>query len=524
MPENLLYYLPSLLGTLFSLALTIHLCLLRPGKKWGWVVFFSALVTLWCLGDMVWVGVKDLTTAVTLNRLQYLPIALVPLVWLVMALNKSGSEVLAARLLPSLLLIPAITLYLAWQYQPETGNVLWRDYILPPAVEVARVVHGPWFWLFVSYNYSIILLGCLILFRHFAQSPHYRSQMVATTAAPVAAVLFNLSYLTGIWPLPQDPTPLGFALSFGVWNWVIHRRALLYYSPVARHRALDILDDAVFILSDSGQILDYNRAAEALFPGRRPTIGDDLQQLLPGIPLLQVDTTPVPFRLSDRFYQARLTRIQRANQPLSQLIAIVQDVTDLEVNHQLLVNSQQALETANRELDRIAHTDELTGLANRRNLFVRLDQKIAEARASGSLLMVLFIDIDHFKVINDEHGHAVGDRVLRAICSELADSCRADDIAARYGGEELVLAITRGNREQALAFTRQLQQRLRELTPHTGSERPLTLTASIGISVLEGSDHSGHDLLQRADQALYRAKKNGRDQLCMLHLGQFTTL
>src|SRR5690606_20489015 len=150
--------LPPLLGSLFSLMLTIHIWLLRPGRNWGWVAFFSALVTLWCLGDLVWVGIEERDTAVLVNRLQYLPISLVPAVWLVLALGKAGHELTARRLLPSLLLIPAVTLYLAWQFDPNTGNALWRNYLMPPQVPLGRVEYGPWFWVFTTYNYLLILL------------------------------------------------------------------------------------------------------------------------------------------------------------------------------------------------------------------------------------------------------------------------------------------------------------------------------------------------------------------------------
>lgn len=160
------------------------------------------------------------------------------------------------------------------------------------------------------------------------------------------------------------------------------------------------------------------------------------------------------------------------------------------------------LETANRELDRLSHTDPLTGLANRRS-FIRFASR--SALPSRALLM---LDVDHFKRINDTHGHDAGDAVLRAMAAILAETVAGDELAARWGGEEFILLI---DGAQASDRAEALRRRLADHAVDADGARIL-LTASIGLSPATPND-TLDERLAAADRALYRAKQSGRNRV-----------
>ncbi len=159
-----------------------------------------------------------------------------------------------------------------------------------------------------------------------------------------------------------------------------------------------------------------------------------------------------------------------------------------------------ALEAANRELDRLSHTDPLTGLANRRSFFQSANGRDIRTHA------LLMLDVDHFKRINDTHGHDAGDTVLRALASMLAETVRSGELVARWGGEEFILLLAdEGASERAEA----LRRTLADQAIHAGGAR-LHVTASIGLSP---AAYTGtlDERLTAADRALYRAKQQGRN-------------
>ncbi len=163
-----------------------------------------------------------------------------------------------------------------------------------------------------------------------------------------------------------------------------------------------------------------------------------------------------------------------------------------------------------RELRRQAATDELTTLHSRRSFFDIVQRRLREP-GSGERAQALFMmDLDHFKQINDRHGHQVGDRVLKHFGELLRRSLSTDDVAGRYGGEEFCAYIVRDDRAQIEALAEQLCTRVRHAPPIVG-DSPIALTVSSGIAHVAG-DEALDALLSTADRYVYLAKAAGRDQ------------
>jgi diguanylate cyclase (GGDEF)-like protein len=166
------------------------------------------------------------------------------------------------------------------------------------------------------------------------------------------------------------------------------------------------------------------------------------------------------------------------------------------------------------ELERLATTDPLTGLFNRRHLLVLAEAERARARRHGHDLAVMVIDADHFKEVNDRHGHEAGDAVLRFVAQELLHLVRAHDLAGRWGGEEFVLVLPHLDRESARAAAERFRQGLGGPPIALPAGDEIRITVSIGVAVAH-RDESFEDALRRADRALYVAKTGGRNRVEM---------
>ena len=168
-----------------------------------------------------------------------------------------------------------------------------------------------------------------------------------------------------------------------------------------------------------------------------------------------------------------------------------------------------------RTAERKAETDALTGLPNRRAFSNNLDRAITRSRAKDLPLTVAFCDIDHFKRINDTHGHATGDRVLKYVAGMLSAVADGDCHVARHGGEEFVMLFRDKSSDKALAIVEGVREALSQkklIAIDTGL--PIgSVTFSAGLAMLQ-SDVTASDLLHTADLALYRAKHGGRNQVC----------
>ena len=182
-----------------------------------------------------------------------------------------------------------------------------------------------------------------------------------------------------------------------------------------------------------------------------------------------------------------------------------------------VIRRAQALETTradNRRLEALATTDPLTRVLNRRALIDRLTSEVDRARRYDSSLALLLFDIDHFKQINDTAGHLAGDSVLRQLGALLEDAVRKVDIVARYGGEEFIAILPETSAEGAVIFAERLRERISTHSFDIGAGRIVRLTVSIGIATFPSSGvASTEDLIARADEALYRAKAGGRNQV-----------
>ncbi|MBI3811820.1 MAG: diguanylate cyclase [Nitrospirae bacterium] len=198
---------------------------------------------------------------------------------------------------------------------------------------------------------------------------------------------------------------------------------------------------------------------------------------------------------------------------------LVKPVHPVELNARVramlrLKDLQDKLKVRVRQLERLSIVDELTGLYNKKYLIEFLRREINRSKRFGFMLSCIMMDVDHFKKINDSHGHLRGDRVLKELGKLVGDALRSYDFAARYGGDEFTVVLPQQNNPDG---AKDLADRIRKtIENHTfskvASNRPLRITVSMGIATLIPENNHDYEVpLERADTALYKAKSLGRN-------------
>ena len=167
-----------------------------------------------------------------------------------------------------------------------------------------------------------------------------------------------------------------------------------------------------------------------------------------------------------------------------------------------------------RQMERMATTDGLTGIFNRRTFNERLNEAIARAQRTGQKLSLIMCDVDHFKKVNDTYGHDAGDEVIKRVAKLLKESARETDSVARYGGEEFCVIMEVTDGPGAVVMAERLRESIKQQV-FTANGVKFGVTQSFGVAVYPTDAENAHDLLVSADKALYHSKQNGRDRVAL---------
>jgi diguanylate cyclase (GGDEF)-like protein len=224
-----------------------------------------------------------------------------------------------------------------------------------------------------------------------------------------------------------------------------------------------------------------------------------------------------PTMLARQTGSAEVVQLTRTLRSLLRRIGLAEERTR-EAELRATENALQLQEDLTR-LRQLADTDFLTGLMNRRAFLSAADDAMKFCRRYKRSMAALMIDIDHFKKINDTHGHAAGDDAIKAIAAIIGGSIRTTDKAARFGGEEFVVLLREIDQETALLLAERMRRAI-EVSTITNEHKVIPATVSIGVALFEESDRDVQDMIERADQGLYVAKKNGRNCTVLMPVAQ----
>ncbi|HEY3698033.1 MAG TPA: diguanylate cyclase [Spongiibacteraceae bacterium] len=214
---------------------------------------------------------------------------------------------------------------------------------------------------------------------------------------------------------------------------------------------------------------------------------------------------PIHYNVDIMYQNVMFVPLRAANDKVERMGIVVYDVTDSAM-------ARQALEQAQIELLEVSRTDRLTNLWTRGYWEERLHEEWERAIRSHQSVALVMFDIDHFKKINDNHGHQTGDEAIRLVSRTLLDVSREIDICGRYGGEEFVVILPNTDKKGAFVFSERLRQAIASKSVLGPAQESVQFTISLGIAEFNPEIESVHQWLQQTDKALYRAKSAGRNQ------------
>jgi two-component system, cell cycle response regulator len=300
--------------------------------------------------------------------------------------------------------------------------------------------------------------------------------------------------------------------------------------PLDQHR---LVSGNVLVVDDNQNQLNRVKAALGL-EHRVMALGDEQAGAAPDLAVVSVAAKSFDgFRVIARMRSAGATRhlpilaiveaedreraVRALNLGAHDIIARPVDEEELATRARTLMRRKRYMDALRTRLDQsleLAITDQLTGLYNRRFLFSQLTPLVQRAQCGGDTVSVMTLDIDHFKKCNDTYGHDVGDAVLQEFAARIASNVRPMDFACRMGGEEFVVILPRTSGDIACLAAERLRRCICAAPFRApGLAMPLDVTASIGVATSESGDDAPETLLKRADEALYEAKRQGRNRV-----------
>lgn len=467
-------------------------------------------ITFYTFGYLMEILSGSLAGVLFWLRVEYLGVSFFAALWLVMVLQYTGYDRwLTKPALVAVFIVPVITLGL--HYTNAAHHLFYRDVsvVQQGQFSIAQLTKGVWYWVHISNLYLALLLGNVLLATLLrGAAGRQQRQTLSIMIGSLLPLVGNLLYLLGLSPQGMDFGPVMIAFSTPLYAWSLFNLRLFDLVPIARDRVVDGLRDGVLVLDEEGRVADFNPAARAIVPGlTQEAVGRPLTEL----PLPLEFASKIAWQQSEfdfavgegdgrRYYRARFSPIySRGRRSIGQTI-ILMDVTE---RLRLLA-----------QLQRLAHIDELTQVYNRR-YFIQAAQKLLQsAQPAERLCAVVLFDLDYFKQVNDTYGHAAGDLALKTVAERCRQELPATVIFGRYGGEEFSVCWLPESEAEAIALAEKLRLLIGSAVIYF-EQQNIAISASFGVAIDTAGDGDLEIMLREADRALYQAKENGRNCVCV---------
>jgi len=376
-------------------------------------------------------------------------------------------------------------------------------------------------WVMKVAAYMMLGSAGFLVTQRLNSSRNSKSLLLALVLIPMAVGAADLvASLTGYAPYHGvTSVQVGATLGLFALTYVLLRQSMLSRVPVSRNLLMSHLREGVCVISNAGEVVDCNEAmGEIIGVSPDNLIGRIANRVLPEPVLAQLDeysrtgsveATELRIDNTERSVSMSVKSLDKQQARAALLVTL----TDVTHHHNELASATAAadeLQQENEQLLQLSKTDPLTGLGNRRSLTNELALQ-AEDDSEARLGLVM-VDIDHFKVINDTHGHAAGDAVLVRLAQTMKDTCRDNDLIVRWGGEEFVVLLHDSDEKRLQQAAERLRLHIRRLVIDLENGVTLQVTASIGASMIRAGQ-GPESALRLVDQLLYEAKQEGRDRV-----------
>lgn len=439
--------------------------------------------------------------------IEYLPLPFIPAFIVLMCFNYVGKKIYPAFYY-LLFTVPIITIFThntnEWHHLYYKKVGFRSDTPFP----VADLVAGPFHYFHSFYLFVCIMLSVIVLLMELRKSAfQFQMQILLMVFGLLTPVIASYFYLNKLSPYGIDLGPVSIGLTCLFHGVAIFMFRSFNVVPIARDVVFETMKEGVVVLNQKGIVVDFNNAARQVIPMlHHRMVGEHVLSIVKENKAL---ATVIQER-KDCDYRHETGVIQHFHVQFSEIyntsqVYLGQMITFSDVTER--VNMQE-------ELRKIASIDGLTGVYNRTFFVRQAEEMLRSLTKRGGLAAVIMFDIDYFKTVNDTYGHEMGDAVLRKISEIVQKNVRSTDIVGRYGGEEFIIYLP----ATALSEVYSLAEQLREAIQNTvieANEVKQFVTASFGIAAFDiqpgNTSCTLDEFVRKADQALYTAKRKGRN-------------
>jgi len=501
-------FISSLALVSFLIVFYVFLDHLVRGNKTEISTNFSLLLSailFWSFGAIFEVSAKSDTALLFWKKFEYVGTAFIGTFWLTLALNiTTGVDKIRLFGLTTLILLtPCLTALVAILTNEGHGLFFSR-------IGIGGIAYGPFFYLGASFFFLYMIVGIFLYLVQFLQQRgwNYRKQSLFMIAGASIPLAIHILFVLQAFEAPYDVTPIAFSLSALAFLLAVSRYGLFNIIPIAHRHMVSSMKDGVIVLDRGGTIVEINPAARA-FLGIDGTaligkscrdimdsrLNEKVRRVLGAIdkaPSSQLEVITTMASFSDVTVDLSVSNIQGDRDQTLGKIAVIRDVTDR-------VHTE-------RQLHELSIRDDLTNLYNQRYFYRLLNREIHRADRQGHPLSLLVLDIDNFKEYNDRFGHIEGNKVLARVGEIIVENIRNGvDTAFRFGGDEFIAVLPEVDITQAA----QIAERIRVSFEQCQISK---LTLSLGIAEYR-EQCDIENLFELADQAMYHAKRAGRNRL-----------
>ena len=495
----------------------------RIARSKGYAAFLFLFMTIfmYTVGYIFELSSNTAETIFLSLKIEYLGAPLIAVFWFLFALYYNNYSIKNKAVMALLFIVPITTIVML--YTNEHHYFHYKTFTIDTSgpFPVAITQKGWWYYVDFVYKMIVAFAGLALFAFSYGKTTGYRRRQAKTIFIGALSLwVGNFLQTLGIAPYGIDIEPFILSAALPLSGFAMSRLRMFDLVPIARDKVFKTMSASVIVLDERQRVVDFNDSAVSILPALSDdAIGMDVAAVFPehstlDMPALthneEVEIT-LPVAGGMRFYSVSCARVGDTGKD-SGLIVSLYDITE----------SKEML----KKMHRLASLDALTQVFSRWFFMDAFPREIERCKVAGGSLSLILLDIDHFKQVNDRHGHLTGDCVLRTVTAMLRQKLGKDALLGRYGGEEFSILLPGVEQEEAAAVAESLRGAAAGAET-TLDETVVRVTISLGVAGVEfvpgatqGLENAKicDSLILAADTALYRAKQEGRNRVCSVGL------
>lgn len=509
--DILLHLLAPLFSGFISLGLAFHIWQRRNIIAANQFMLILIGAAIWSFAHTFKIAAESTSMMIFYDNFAYLGMDIIALGIVTFAMVFTHNKAYQSKIIWLLLMIePLANLAMIWT---DPLHNLFRSNIQTVTTDLFNLIlydHAIWGLVVLSYFYAVVLISLLLLVQFYI-----RANKLIRKQTGIIILGISFPYLVGILSmlglfdiLDRDIFPLTFGLSNLFIAWGVFRFRIFDIVPVVREHIVESMHEGIIMIDEQSRILDVNPAAiEIIGVKEKDLLGHSIEDFLPNL-------DPALISKNEKIQiESEIKNQENGNLNIYEIrISPFSDQQNKSLGHLIFLQDITRRKILESELHRMATTDPLTGILNRRQFDMLAKRELHRIKRQKTPLSLLMMDIDAFKKINDQHGHAIGDKVLKEFTDRCQSSLRAADLFGRFGGEEFVIMLPDTNQNTAETVAARIRDCISN-DPFSIPQNNIRVTACIGIAASLAGKETIEELVNTADQALYVAKNRGPNNI-----------